>query len=106
MGKELTVKEVLQHAKEILETNEWHQGSLCKYADGQPYSFCMLGALSKVKIAINTSTDDFSTCSTRRAATDIIFSIIAGPLALWNDASGRTKEEVLRVFDQAIARAQ
>lgn len=97
----MTTLEVLQGARTRIERG-WAQGAYATNAHGKPVSsnapearaWCLSGAIRVV------GGDQFSESYKllqRCASTQV--------LCEWNDASHRTKEEVLAVLDKAIAEA-
>ncbi len=72
----------------------WCQGAC--YRDG---AVCMLGALG----FRNDRRPEAEPLTVQKAMTRLEHAIGTHAIGAWNDAAGRTKEEVLRVFDIAIA---
>jgi hypothetical protein len=100
--KATTVKEVLIAARDILVNKGWHQGSYGKKMDGENsddlgdascVAYCPIGAIFAVEAAyvVQRQAEDLLRKETPKN------SIVA-----FNDRGGRTKEEVLELFDQAI----
>lgn len=93
------VIQVLDEAKRILVEKGWTQGYFAKNAAGENVrldseeaeSFCVLGAAFR---AAGCRNESFI-----RAA--LIAAAPAGEPAEYNDAPGRTKEEVLALIDKA-----
>lgn len=95
----MTTKEILVKAKGLIEKHGWTQD---KY-HAPTGEFCSLGA---IRYAIwdcldRSSTDDvyYKAKTAFLRATDSGYSSDVA----FNDAEGRTKDEVLAVFDKAIA---
>lgn len=94
-------KEILIAAKANIEKG-WCQGVPAIDAYGNPVlpgaesacAFCILGALRRA--------GGFTGAVDARNA--IAELVPHGLVANWNDTAGRTKEEVLALFDKAIAR--
>ncbi len=100
--KAKTVKETLIAGRWILENLGWCQGYYYKDKDGHDASSlhpeeincaCALGALSMVE-----KEDQYL----YTGAIKELEHLIGGTIANWNDHPGRTKEEVLNLFDRAI----
>jgi hypothetical protein len=89
------VKEILVKAKDILCTKGWIQGTFEK--DG---ACCALGALGN-------ATGDVAGCYFDEVEAEHVLRRVVpnGRIVAFNDTPGRTKEEVLEAFDQAIALA-
>lgn len=98
--------DVLKRAKSLIEDKGWTQGALARNRAGAHVcptehtakSFCMLGAC----YAANPHPAYMAN------ATDELLMALPKPyfeVEAFNDAPGRTKEEVLAVFDKAIAAA-
>jgi len=95
--------EILKGAKALLETKGWTQGAYARGKSGrvvkQPRNavcFCGIGAIS---VAAGGNTDDDLGYDAYKA----LERIVGSGFPHYNDAPGRTKEEVLAVFDKAIA---
>lgn len=106
MSQATTVKEVLIAAKWILENHGWCQGYYRKNAEGQDIytldgavCFCSIGAIMAVETAVET-TDRLA-----EKATKLLDKASGSNVVFWNDMPGRTKKQVLKVFDQAIKEA-
>jgi hypothetical protein len=110
-----TTAAVLARARGLVSQG-WTQGVLardrdgfqCSYRIGRAERFCAIGAIA-------ASAWQFADCD---PAEEERLELLAeqrllqalprprmGGLATWNDATGRTKEEVLAAFDAAIAEA-
>jgi hypothetical protein len=110
INKAKTPKEVLIAARYILSHWGWCQGTTARDKQGRPLDFpqehlknlgsvCAIGAVSIVD-------SDFGPLQTAyhildRAVRDQSYCII-----IYNDTPGRTKQEVLAVFDKAIQQAK
>lgn len=120
----MTAKELLAQARALVE-NGWTQksfgrnangtpGDAWKHGDYEPVQFCMLGAMRSARgmfdeerkvenIAYHKGCDALSSTIAGKGYTpdsDLYHYNIVG----YNDEPGRTKEEVLEVFDLAIAK--
>lgn len=102
--KAKTVKETLVAARWILENVGWCQGYYFKDAEGRDASTlhpedihcaCTLGALSLVE-----KEDPGLYMGALRILEPLVGK--GTMIARWNDQEGRTKEEVLDLFDRAI----
>jgi hypothetical protein len=110
--RDKTPLQLLVGAREVLANKGWCQRALARNAEGESVyedsskavSFCMIGAL---QYAGGKGFDTFSKPGVmvrgrlRRAITALY-----SPMGIerFNDTEGRTKEEVLAVFDAAIKR--
>lgn len=126
-----TALDVLKGARQRLADNGWHTGTLAKDKDGNNVltsdpsacSFCALGAIhAQAGVPIDFDLDELERGrEARYAAADILRDVVQ-PLLLerqsddldefplsgvadWNDLVAQTKDEVLAVFDEAIAAA-
>jgi hypothetical protein len=102
MSDNAEIRQILIGAKSLIETNGWCQK---KYASKEG-GFCMAGAIGKVMSYNKLSYGDKTLC----LAIDILRKSIevgvkSGYYSIgdYNDAPGRTKAEVLAMFDKAIA---
>lgn len=93
------IAEILRKAKHILENDGWCQGTM-----HSSQGHCAIGALRVV-----------SSGAGLMAAREALENVIGTPawisagyslIAWWNDYPGRTKEEIIAKFDQAIASAE
>ncbi|RJQ09405.1 MAG: hypothetical protein C4558_06295 [Dehalococcoidia bacterium] len=91
----MTTAEFLRAAKARLEEDGWTQGEFG--VDRSPH--CVVGALVRVRDALGDVQIGAPEAFLARAVGR--HSIIA-----WNDAPGRTVEEVYAAFDKAIALAE
>lgn len=117
-----TVREVLVAARDkIAKPNGWIQdhyaadanGRVCPETAPEAACFCADGALYAASNVWNLINDDyFNTMEVVRDAADALYIAIYGTtptdsrhggIIQWNDAKGRTQEEVVAVFDKAIA---
>ena len=108
----MTEKEVLEKARELLaHEGVWCQGAsaldasglVCSHESRWAVSWCLIGAVETV------SARNAVKGSTTVSALDIIHWTIDGPdhmgIVSWNDAVGRTQDQVLDLLDRAIAAA-
>lgn len=102
----MKTSEALQKAKELISTPEkWAQGDIAFDSNGEPTSalsicaerWCSLGAIVRVDGGVN-----YTFGNSRRMLSD---ALSGNKIADWNDATGRTHEEVMDAFDRAIALA-
>jgi hypothetical protein len=98
MNKAKNAREVLLAARWMLKHVGWQQGQYVSYdvdVNFKPVAFCAIGALMRVE---KENPEDYS------RALNELFLHIGCRIPTWNDTPGRTKEEVLAAFDQAIER--
>lgn len=90
----MNTSEVLKQARQVIVDKGWCQG-FAEESDGR---VCMIGALDKIARMEETIYE--------KARLALLFAIprvqAADSVSGWNDVKGRTKEEVLAVFDRAI----
>ena len=98
--------QVLIEAKQLLVTMGWTQGVFARDGRGlkvSPYGqeaacFCSLGALDSA--AHKFGLQDHQWVGGRFVLSDLM----GGSISAYNDAAGRTQEEVIAAFDAAIAK--
>jgi hypothetical protein len=98
--------ETLEGAKNLLLTKGWTQGVMARNAGGSPTPcqwedaacFCIMGAISRA----SEGDDDSPGFKAIGAFVGSYRRQIAG----WNDAPGRTLDEVIAVLNRAIADAR
>lgn len=102
------MKDILRRARELIATG-WSQGtyyrrngSACNSVDG-PNQFCAVGAIMKAEAILRGSRAAHYDLSTEKIAGTLAKLVYADSLACWNDEDGRTQEEVLALFDKALA---
>jgi hypothetical protein len=106
--KTMTPKELLEKAKKTIQEKGWTQGAY-KRGPNAEGGFCMYGAIYEAA-GVMTSSDGPDIIPTGKladsihAARNALVRAVGNPIA-YNDAAGRTKDQVLEVFDDAIARA-
>ncbi|WNM70270.1 hypothetical protein [Myxococcus phage Mx1] len=100
-----TTKELLQEAKALIEKG-WTQGVAARDDEGIPVPstspvatcWCVYGALSRAEDNLG-----YQSGAPYAGAVDAIAGVSGKSLlAVWNDAPGRTKKEVLDTFQKAI----
>ena len=107
-----TPHQLLVDARRVIAEKGWCQGTIardskgeCVYEDSaKAVSFCMVGA---IQVAGGKGFDTFSRPGIRargRLTQAITARYGAMRIERFNDTEGRTKEEVLAVFDAAIKR--
>ncbi len=116
-GRAMKTSEVLQAAKAKVESG-WTQGTAarnaagitCNAYDDDARSWCALGAIAAVTppaCLANNQTDEIF--QLRYQVQDDLVRPLNLPSSLcfpaWNDAPGRKQEEVVALFDKAIALA-
>lgn len=103
-----TSKEVLTEALELIK-NGWIQGSDAQMDIGVKVSaydkdatkFCMTGAIRKAANPVHGD-GDLALLSLQKALKKYLCLPFEPSIALWNDAFGRTKEEVIKIFELAM----
>lgn len=94
----ITTKEFLQKAKQVIVDNGWCRCTMQRN-DG---SCCMLGALGYVA---DNAADDYDLAEYN--AEQLLRRVVPDRgIVRFNDAVGRTLDEVLAKFDEAIALAE
>ena len=91
----VTTVEVLRAARAKIEKG-WVQYTYEHEADGAPIAWCAAGAISRQHLSVNESAGAYL----------LLRRVCGETVSAWNDAPGRTKEEVLAAFDRAIALAE
>lgn len=109
----MKTSELLRKAADEIRRRGWHQGTYA--AEGgtlESCAVCSLGAISAAALGSPVAfADDRSTPATDRAILRLA-QAVAGPRAYglhtvdWNDAEGRTVEEVLDAFERAAVAAE
>ena len=100
---ETTVKGVLVRARDLLSVSGWCKGKLAADVAGfglpsdseDAVSFCAVGAIYR---------EVHDQCASGLAVT-LLDRLSGGDVVAFNNAPERTKEEVLDLFDRAIAAA-
>jgi len=101
---------ILIKARELIATKGWTQGRWALDAAGKPAMadehatcFCSWGAIVTAARGFGWDSEaEYTACCVFAEA---IGAGDTGRLIKWNDAPGRTKEEVLAAFDRAIEAA-
>lgn len=96
----MSTLETLQAARDLLDANEWCQGRYTRPCEDDPdkTGFCALGAL------IHSNIGGRGYSAARLALLEAL-PLDDSPrqhVAEWNDTPGRTKNEVLALYDRAI----
>lgn len=97
----MSTLEDLQKSRDFLAANEWGQGQFSQRCADDPTktSYCGLGAI----IHATREGAGRRYQGVRQALADILKIEGEEPwIAEWNDTEGRTKAEVLELFDKAI----
>lgn len=107
-----TVKEILTGARELIATPEsWTKGVFARDASGakvassnlQAVCWCLKGALSVAATACCMG-DEFEPLMDAEV---LLEKLLGGrPVALWQDETQRTHEEVIALLDRAIETAK
>lgn len=102
----MTTAEVLRGARALLSSPErWTQGQATETRDGVVVARCLVEAMNEA--------GRYARMSIQRDAAKALYGVangVAAPdggfLSVWNDAPGRTYEEVIAVLDRAIEVAE
>lgn len=110
----MELKEALLAGRKILEDNEWCRNRSHYKEDGKSF-FCALGAAQEgvwpgfwtEKNGLGSLTDDELNLFTLvyRALLKALDGKEWGGVILYNDKRAKNKEDILRIFDEAISRA-
>jgi hypothetical protein len=99
-----TTEATLRRALQIIEHKGWCQGALARDQYGisancsiNAYSVCMMGALH---MALPGHSDVEAVAF--GAAADALCNVIHDSVPHWNDKAGRTKDEVIAAYREAI----
>lgn len=104
-----SVKQVLIDAKRLLETVGWCQGDYIRWdSEGNATAFCAVGDLEQAvgafEQAVGAVHDGSFIAQEYYDARSALNAVCEGGTALgYNDGKCRTKEEVLALYDRAIA---
>lgn len=90
---------VLKRARELIEQG-WVQGDWRVTDDNGKMSFCAIGALNEASTKVNWETKDEARELLGSALRNGYHDVIE-----YNDADGRRKADVLKLFDRAIKAA-
>lgn len=93
----MNTHEILVAARNNLDRRAW-----VPYAAAGPRHFCAMGTISYV-VTGKTNFDADSSDEGLGAREALRHAAGSGSIASWNDARGRTKQEVLDAFDRAIS---
>jgi hypothetical protein len=92
----LTPINVLRRARDLVEAG-WTQGVSMRHVNGEPH-YCVGGAIDQasgfLQLPYCASVGVFASANGLQC------------VRFWNDQEGRTKDQVLRAFDKAIAYAE
>jgi hypothetical protein len=111
---DLSIVEILRGAKAVLERNGWTQLDTIdedQHASGTPMADCRVDLTGALRIAATgdpTAGDNLTAMEARMALLDVVWESASGCAGLgsWNDAEGRTVDEVYALLDAAIERAE
>ena len=113
--REEQVDELLLAARERLAFG-WTQGTTLQDLEGAPTSdpseaarFCVLGALAHASHALHSDVHTYHSAMQRLCEVIDPGATRAAPLVaipVWNDAEGRTQDDVLAAFDAALSRSR
>ena len=93
----MSVLSVLRRGRERIANGYWTQGISCERINGR-YFYCAIGALG----GTNTETS----CRALDLLSSCVPSRYRGSVIGYNDAKSRTRQQVVRLFDRAIAKAE
>jgi hypothetical protein len=102
--------EVLRKAADEIRRRGWNQGDYGSSVD--EYSTCAVCAMGAVRAALSPIGDAWGGRRTRerllaeRCAIALVEDAAGSLLPGWNDAEGRTVDEVLDAFSRAAAKAE
>lgn len=111
-NKPETVKSILQSARELIaDPAHWTQsafardvnGNDCVSNDPEAVCFCALGALNKAANYYDSKKNATLYFKAKAALRDMIYP---HNISMFNDRFDRTHAEILRLFDDAIAKAE
>lgn len=98
MSKQVTVEQVRQHARRVLERDGWARG----YYENSFGQRCLVGALGQASVELNATALIYHTAYSA-VATDLNHS---GSLTRYNDSPGRTALEVAEaLWPKGLVRA-
>ena len=108
----LTDLDVLRTASAVIRERGWHQGTYfdeAEQAEGVPVEQCAVCALAALNVAAGKEPDAFLEGVAETAAQWLY--LVLEPMGIksiheWNDAGGRTADEVLEVFERAAELVQ
>lgn len=107
--------EDLAAVKTVLVKNGWHQGTLYGFSPNLPSDECPVCLVGAIRIAVYGGLDRFASSLEEaeaiglradRAHEYLLMATGAGYLPKWNDAEGRTSEEVYAAIDKALELAK
>lgn len=88
-------KEILIEARALIDQYGWIQRKMVLFENGVTVGYCIVGAIDAVSAHFPAIV----------VAQSLLRPWVGNSIIEWNDQSGRTKEEVLALFDQAIEAA-
>lgn len=111
----MTTVEVLRKAKAELQRRGWYQGWFWpKGTSGIALATCPVCAAGAIRAAVNGDPSRSILDDAASRAFDLLEEAMCGSspwrarnlIGIWNDAPGRTVEEIYEAFDSAIALAE
>lgn len=101
----MTTSESLKAAKAVLLDRGWFQGDFVNDVTGE---VCIVGAMNIVEDGTPRCDDDalYAESVASQILHCLVFLDRCDDIGEWNDMHGRTPEEVLALFDRAIAIAE
>jgi hypothetical protein len=111
---DLSTVEILRGAKTALQRNGWTQHDTIdedQYAAGTPMADCRVDLTGALRIAATgdpTAGDNLTAMEARMVLLHVVWESSSHwtGLGSWNDADGRTVDEVYALLDAAIGRAE
>lgn len=111
----ITELDILKEARRLIDEKGWTQGAFARDISGSPASnpgsmiatrFCVAGACLAASSRLEGDPDQDRT-RVRLSALGLFREVNdVAETPAWNDAPSRTKDDVLRAFDRAIAEAE
>ena|SRR6266487_1341133 len=99
----MSTLQALQRAKALLLTGGWQQGASGPAGGPHCIGAAVVDAIGLYEKVDGKFSPTTAQLQTRDAAFSRLNEVTWGSFISWNDAPGRTKEEVLSALDQAIA---
>lgn len=106
----LKTSELLRKAADEIRRRGWYQGDYG--SDVSNFSTCAVCSMGAVRAVLSPTGDawggtrTYSRLKAERAACTLVELAVGEILPNWNDAPGRTVEEVLDVFEKAAVAAE
>lgn len=101
MANKRKAAQILRNAAKLIEKVGWHQGSYKSYASS---AVCALGAINQT--LRGRATSEYSSTPDENLAKEALKKVVGCNLPAWNDAYGRTREDVLRGLRETARRLE